>query len=222
MNTAGHRWWLLPAITVLLSYNSWVLWVPLNGQAQILDGYLSELSAADQPHHLFFRAGDLVTGVLVGVIGAVWLRRWTGAAGPGRRWWLVSATGLLVFAAATILDATFAMDCSPALDERCRLAQEAGTLSTSHLLHTVSSVVAQVGITSSLLAGAIASPLRVVRVLALTEVLALVAMVIMLAAGLPGLGHPQMIMVVAASLWCCLVGFGLAGVVQLGGDHGRP
>ena len=221
MSRSGSRWWLLPAIGILLSYNTWVLWAPLNGQAQILDGYLSELSAADQPHHLVFRGGDLITGVLAGLLGAGALRHWSARAGRRRRWWLLAAAGLVLFALGTAVDAVLAMDCSPALDQQCRLAEEAGTLSTAHTLHTGSSMLAQVGITVSLVAGAVASPLRLVRVLAVVEVLSLTVMMIMLAVGVPGLGYPQMIMVGTAAGWCLLVGFGLAGVLGLGGHDGE-
>lgn len=57
------------SFSVLLIYNSWVLWRPLNGHPGVLDGYLSELAAPDQPHHLLFRAGDLLTA-LVGLAPA--------------------------------------------------------------------------------------------------------------------------------------------------------
>lgn len=218
MRSSGSRWWLWPAFGILVSYNTWVLWAPLNGQPQILDGYLSELSATDQPHHLVFRGGDLVTGLLAGLLGGGSLRQWSTRAGHRRRWWLVSAVGLLVFAGGTAVDAVLAMDCSPTLDQQCRLAEEAGTLSPAHTLHTVSSMLAQAGITASLVAGAVASPLRLVRVLAVVELLSLTVMMFLLAAGVPGLGRPQMIMVGTAAVWCLLIGLDLAGVRTLDGS----
>lgn len=42
-------------VSALLSYNTWLLGWGLNGQSAVFNGYLSELSASDQPNNLFFR-----------------------------------------------------------------------------------------------------------------------------------------------------------------------
>ena len=79
---AGHLWPSLSVLTVF-TYNTWMLWKPLNGNAEIFNGYLSELSASDQPHNLVFRAGDLITAIIVLAMGirALWLWRRRNAAG---------------------------------------------------------------------------------------------------------------------------------------------
>ena len=41
--------WPVLGASTLLTYNTWVAWRPLNGDARVFDGYLSELSASDQP-----------------------------------------------------------------------------------------------------------------------------------------------------------------------------
>jgi F0F1-type ATP synthase membrane subunit c/vacuolar-type H+-ATPase subunit K len=223
----GHLW---PSVSVLtvLTYNTWLLWRPLNGHAKIFDGYLSELSASDQPHSFFFRGGDLITAVIVLALAiraiVLWRRRTVALAKRGEprpgRWWVVAWSALLIFGVATFFDAFFAMDCSPTLSETCRVAEETGRLSTVHYAHTYTSVGAQIGIVASMVATAIAmarSPwqsrtrTRVVVTVAALEVVALVVMMIMLGLRMPGLGYPQAVMVVVASLWFAAIGFRLVG-----------
>jgi hypothetical protein len=210
--------WPVLGVIAMITYNTWVLWIPVNGHPQIIDGYLSELSASDQPHNFFFRGGDLITSLIVAALGIravlVWRHR------TGRAWWLVSAWALIAFAVATFFDAFFSMDCSPTLSESCRVMEETGRLSAIHYAHTYTSVAAQIGVVTSLLAAYIALrrsyPESVHRrwwLLAgcLTEVSALVIMLGLIAAGLPWLGIPQAIMVLVASIWFAAVGFGVLG-----------
>src|SRR3954452_15269379 len=154
---AGHLWPGLSVLT-LLTYNTWVLWKPLNGHRAIFSGYLSEFSASDQPHSFFFRGGDLITAIIVLGLAVralvLWRRRYREAE-DGRiarpsRWWAVAAVFLLLFGVATFFDAFFAMDCSPSVSEQCRLAEEAGTLSAVHYAHTFTSAGAQIGIVASM------------------------------------------------------------------------
>lgn len=223
----GHLWPSLSVLTVL-TYNTWLLWRPLNGHVELFDGYLSELSASDQPHSFVFRGGDLITAVIVLALGVRAIVLWRGhraaaAAGlrtvPGR-WWLVASLALLVFGTATFFDAFFAMDCSPTLSAQCRVLEETGQLSTVHYAHTFTSVGAQVGIVASMVATFIAMVRshqqtalrrRVVLVICVVEVVALVVMMAFLVLGEPGLGYPQAVMVVVASLWFAAVGFRLIG-----------
>ena len=146
--------WPVLGVIAMITYNTWVLWIPVNGHPHILDGYLSELSASDQPNDLFFRGGDLITALIVGALGIravlVWRHR------ARRAWWLVSAWALIAFAVATFFDAFFAMDCSPTLSDACRIAEETGQLSTIHYAHTYTSVIAQTGVVTSILAAYIA------------------------------------------------------------------
>ena len=206
-----YVWAVLGSVTVL-TYNTWVLW-QVNGHARIFDGYLSEFSASDQRDSFFFRGGDLATAVIVlalaaraATVGA------TRTLGSKSRWSPVVWLGLALFGVSTFFDAFFAMDCSPTLNTACRLAEERGRLSYIHYAHTWTSVGAQTGIVVSMFAASLALGYgrRIVRLLALVEVVALVVMMAMLAIGLPGIGYPQTVMVLAASLWFALVGVGLA------------
>ncbi|WP_375423974.1 DUF998 domain-containing protein [uncultured Friedmanniella sp.] len=213
-------WPLLGAVTVL-TYNTWVFW-QVNGHRRIFDGYLSEFSASDQPHSFFFRGGDLVTAVitLVLVLRARHLARERGVAS---RWEVVAWLGLLLFALSTSLDAFSSMDCSPTLSHACRVAEETGRLSWPHYAHTWTSVGAQTGIVASMVAAYLALRLgptwvgrgvvvrRLVLVLTVVEVAALVVMMAMLVLGAPGLGYPQALMVLVASLWFAVLGCDLAG-----------
>lgn len=213
----GRLWPALSALT-LLTYNTWVLWQPMNGNARIFDGYLSELSASDQPNNLFFRGGDMITALIVLALGVRALLIWRHHSPHRQRWWVVAGLALVLFGVSTFIDSFFAMDCSPVLSETCRVAEESGQLSTIHYAHTYTSVGAQAGIVASMIAtyvalrrGQLGIGRRQGGLLALcaVEVLALTVMMIMLAAGLPGLGYPQVVMVAAASVWFAAVGFGV-------------
>ena len=210
--------WPVLGVIAMITYNTWVLWIPVNGHPHIIDGYLSELSASDQPGDLFFRGGDLITSVIVGALGIravlVWRQR------ARRAWWLVSAWALIVFAVATFFDAFFSMDCSPTLNEACRIAEEAGRLSAIHYAHTYTSVIAQTGVVTSILAAYIALRRSYPEAThrrwwllagAIVEVVALAIMLIMIAADLSWLGIPQAVIVAIASIWFAAVGFGVLG-----------
>lgn len=213
--------WPVLGVVTLFTYNTWTLWKPVNGHERIFDGYLSELSASDQPHNLFFRGGDLVTAGIVLVLGSRALLLWHRHRPARPAWWFVAAAALTLFGLSTFFDAFFAMDCSPTLSAVCTVAEETGRLSTVHYGHTYTSVGAQTGIVASMVAAWIAlqrsqvGSARVRRWLLLVcvvEVVALVVMMAMLAAGLPGLGYPQSVMVLTASIWFAGAGFGLAAV----------
>lgn len=154
----SRRAYLWPALSVsaMVSYNTWLLWWPLNGRSAVFNGYLSELSASDQPNNLLFRGGDLVAGLLVVMVGmraAQICRQRSRHSSP---WWLVAAAALVVFGLSTIGDAVLTMDCSPTLSEGCRGLEESGQLSAGHYLHTGTSVAAQAGIVTSLVAARLA------------------------------------------------------------------
>ncbi|MFL6028024.1 MAG: DUF998 domain-containing protein [Friedmanniella sp.] len=213
-----------------MTYNTWLLWRPANGHAAIFDGYLSELSASDQPHHLLFRFEDLLTALIVlaqAVRAALfWAERvrQRRVADPRllTRWWFVAWLGLLIFAVSTLLDSFFAMDCSPTLSAACRAAEQSGSLSRVHYLHTYTSVSAETGIVIAMVAACLAlgrvrhggGRLRTMRHLvlglAVAHLVALTTMMTLLAAGLPGLGYAQAVMVLVASIGFALVGFALA------------
>jgi hypothetical protein len=216
----NRRWrdrWPLIGLLTLLTYNTWVLWRPMNGHELILNGYLSELSASNQPHDLFFRGGDLTTAVIVGALGLRALQVWPRLS-PRRRWWVVAAGGLVLFAVSTFLDSFFSMDCSPTLDHTCGLLEESGRLSLVHYAHTYTSVGAQAGIVTSMV-GACVALYRSgagrrwrwsVLLLCLAEVVPLVILLVMIALGAPGIGYPQGVTVAVASVWFAAVGIALS------------
>ncbi len=216
--TGGGRLWAMLGGLVLLTYNTWLFWEPMNGHLAIFDGYLSEFSASDQPHNFFFRGGDLVTAVIVISMGVAALWRWPASYRHRPRWHALSAIMLALFGVSTFFDAFFSMDCSPSLSEACRVAEAAGQLSTIHYAHDFTSVGAQIGICGSMIAMCVAmfrnsldGTLRVVMItITAVESLALVVMMAMLLLGAPGLGYPQAVMVAVASIWFCVVGWRLA------------
>ena len=214
---APARWPLVGLLT-LLTYNTWALSGAVHARSRIFLGYLSEFSASDQPHNLFFRTGDFLTALVVGALGVRALLVWPGLVPRRPRWWWVAAAALLLFSLSTLLDSFFSMDCSPTLDAQCKVLEEAGRLSAVHYAHTFTSVGAQTGITTSMIAayiallrGAVGGPRlrRAVLAVCLAEVVPLTVMMAMLAAGVPGIGYPQAVMVAVSSVWFAGVGVAL-------------
>jgi hypothetical protein len=209
--------WPLLSVATLLTYNTWAVWRQVNGSEQIINGYLSELSASDQPHNLFFRGGDLLTALIMGAVGVRALRVWPHLSSR-RRWWYVAAGGLLLFALSTFLDSFFSMDCSPTLSASCKVLEETGRLSAIHYAHTYTSVGAQAGIVASMVGAYIAvrrSGLggrwrSWLLALCVVEVGSLVVLLVMLAADVAGIGYPQAVTVVAGSVWFAAAGVALA------------
>jgi hypothetical protein len=106
----------------------------LSPHIDVFDGYVSELSARDQPYHLVFSAGDFITGVLTIIVAAAALIRLR------RR--PLAVTGwifLLSFGIWAIGDSVFSMDCAPSIDTGCALRERAGKVSFSHQFHDVTS-----------------------------------------------------------------------------------
>ena len=135
--------WLF-AVLAGAAYASWVLQFPLNPTLDPVNGYVSELSASDQPHHLWFSAADFLSGLLTIVVVVAVLRavRPRGCALAG---WL----SLLLFGVFSIADSLFAMDCAPNSDTACALRERAGKVSFAHQFHSLTSVgVVTAGIVS--------------------------------------------------------------------------
>jgi hypothetical protein len=207
----------------VLTYNTWLIAIPVWGHRRVFGGYLSELAASDQPHHWFFRAGDFVTGMLALILaaGVHAATNLLSAKSRRGRWRSVVLVGLLLFAGATLLDAVLALDCAPSHDSACQRAEEQDQLSLGHHLHEATSVAAQVGATGSMVAGALnltversvdglsTSRDRFIVVLAVVHLVALVVMITMLATGHPALGYGQAVTVGTASLWFAAVGLGI-------------
>jgi hypothetical protein len=139
-------------LVAAISYSSWVLEMFLSPGIDVFDGYVSELSANDQPYHLIFSGGDLITGVLtivVAVTALVRLRR-----SP------LAVTGwacLLSFGVWAIGDAVFSMDCAPSMDTGCALRERAEQVSFSHEFHNVTSSMVIVSGIAAILALSLAA-----------------------------------------------------------------
>ena len=143
--------WLLAALAGF-TYASWVLQFAVNPGLDPVNGYVSELSASDQPYHYLFAAGDLASGLLVIAMVAVVIRslRPRGHALAG---WLA----LVMFGAFSIADSAFAMDCAPNSDTTCALRERAGKVSFAHQFHSVTSTCVVMAGIISLIALTIAS-----------------------------------------------------------------
>jgi hypothetical protein len=131
---------VLPGFVVVIaavagvSYTAWILEFLLSPNIDVVDGYVSELSARDQPYHLVFSAGDFITGVLtigVAMAALLMLRR--------RPWAVIGWTSLLLFGVWAIGDSLFSMDCAPSIDTTCALRERAERVSFSHQFHSVTS-----------------------------------------------------------------------------------
>jgi Protein of unknown function (DUF998) len=135
--------WSLAALAGM-TYASWVLQFALNRELDPVNGYVSELSASDQPYHGLFAAGDFVSGLLTMIVVVLVLR----AVRP-RGWALAGWLALVLFGVFSIADSLFAMDCAPNSDTTCALRERAGKVSFAHQFHSVTSVcVVTAGIAS--------------------------------------------------------------------------
>jgi hypothetical membrane protein len=143
--------WLLAALAGV-TYASWVLQFVVNPGLDPVNGYVSELSASDQPLHYLFAAGDFATGLLTIVVVVTVLR----SVRP-RGYALVGWLALVVFGVFSIGDSLFAMDCAPNSDTTCALRERAGKVSFAHQFHSVTSVCVVTAGIISLIALTIAS-----------------------------------------------------------------
>ncbi|SDT16738.1 DUF998 domain-containing protein [Microlunatus soli] len=211
----GRAAWSVIAVLILVSYNTRIWWQPLNGDPAILRGYLSELAAADQPHHLFFRAGDLVAAVLILVTAVTGLARV--GRGVARRWWAAAYAGLTLLAASIAAGAIFPMDCSPSLDRSCAVAEHAGAVTPAHDLHTLAGVGVEIGLLGALVAGSVALR-RVGRprlswllvAMIVIEVIGLSVITGFFSFGVRAIAYPQVLTVLNASTAGALAALGQA------------
>lgn len=120
----------LLAVAVFILYNSWLAW-PLNGNPQILRGYLSELAALDQPYSWFFRLGDALAALVIALIAWLGRQRWEPWLGA---WARRLSMALFLAAGATLLDVVFALPCAESHDSVC-----AATPSLTRQLHALTS-----------------------------------------------------------------------------------
>lgn len=138
-----------------VAYSAWFLQFFLNPALDAGNGYVSELSATDQPYHDLFAGIDLLSGALAaGVAGLLLLRV------RPRGWALTGWSALALFGAFSIVDSLSAMDCAPNSDTTCALRERAGTVSVAHELHSVTSALVVVCGIVSLVALAVAARRR--------------------------------------------------------------
>ncbi|MEH0846092.1 DUF998 domain-containing protein [Micromonospora sp. CPCC 205711] len=197
----------LPAAALGLSalcYASWLFGTVLNPRLGLVDSYLSELAARDQPHHLFFQLGDVVTGLLAAAAGLVLSR--TARDVPRLAWWAT-----VVFGVCTALDGGITtMDCAPSVDPRCARLEDLGALSWRHHAHTVtSSVAVAAGVLSLVvLLAVLRGPVRRRWGLAVAVVLLIGTVGTLVGAAYPdfGLGLWQRVQLVGLSGWLLLAG----------------
>lgn len=122
---SGPETWLAAAAVL---YSCWLLELVLPTGLSMMDSYVSELLAGDQPYRWLFRTADLLAAGCL-LLAARRLR--------GR----VVVLPLLVFAVATIADTLLALDCAASVDALCRYRENVGAVSLGHRLHQVTSVV---------------------------------------------------------------------------------
>ncbi|RAS62601.1 uncharacterized protein DUF998 [Lentzea atacamensis] len=117
--------WLVAAA---LLYSCWLLELVLPTGLSMVDSYVSELFADDQPYRWVFRVTDALAACCLFLAA----RRMRGR--------LVIAA-VLLFAVATLADTVLSLDCAASVDALCRSRETAGTVSLGHRLHQVTSAL---------------------------------------------------------------------------------
>lgn len=117
--------WLVVAA---LLYSFWLLELALPTGLSVVDSYVSELLADNQPYRWVFRVTDTLAACCL-LLAA---RRIHGR--------LIIAS-VLVFAAATLADTVLSLDCAASVDALCRYREATGSVSLGHRLHQVTSVL---------------------------------------------------------------------------------
>ncbi|MFF5917203.1 DUF998 domain-containing protein [Streptomyces flavochromogenes] len=222
-----------------LAYTAWVLEVPLRTGLDPVRTYVSELAASDQPFGTFFRATDLVSGVLV-LAGAV--LGWAGTRRPEARrpghagtpetgrtprirdpWALVGWGALALFGAATVADSRLPLSCAATADSECAARETAGLVPATHTAHAFSSGLAMTGALVALVALTVAArrygrrrPLaRTGPVVVALELAATVWTLAAVAAfeagtGTWALGAGQRLQVLLVAVWLAVLAYSLA------------
>lgn len=134
------RWFAGCCLSSGVVYALWLLSPGINPHLDLLNGYVSELSARDQPGSMLFRAADAIAGLFAVAAALLGMRAHRG------RWALVGWVGLLVFGAATAIDVTLTpMECATFIDSGCAVRELVGALPLTHELHTITSSLAGAG-----------------------------------------------------------------------------
>ncbi|TQF74734.1 DUF998 domain-containing protein [Rhodococcus spelaei] len=133
-------------------YSTWMLGWFLSSHLDQSRAYASELAALDQPWGLFYRTGDLLTGIVLTIAAllALWLR-------PRRLLTTIGWIGLGVFAVSTILDSRMPLDCAAHASAACAAREQAGLLDESRFLHASTSTIAATAAAVSVFAFIIAA-----------------------------------------------------------------
>lgn len=101
--------------------------------------FLSELAAADQPHHVLFRTLDVLAAILTFMALLIMRRpRWCRLLPIGRM-------GLGLFALGTFFDAMFPMTCAVSASASCAAADAAGQFGAAEQIHLITSMLAGLG-----------------------------------------------------------------------------
>jgi hypothetical membrane protein len=223
-------------LVAALAYSSFLLAGPLGSTLDPTTSYVSELGARTQPASVFFRAVDMVAGGLIVVLAAA-LR-----SGLARDWRRDTGTaGLVLAGAASVIDGWKPMDCTPSIDQACRLREDAmGLLGQLREPHTVSSVTGVVAAIASMaaLGSLLGSDRRRRRLGLFGQVAAFVTAGLSLAelpltTADPGVGLIERIVVLCVSAWIAALGLVLlprrrhrpassAALAGVRGARGRP
>ena len=121
--------WLVTAAAL---YSCWLLELVLPTGLSLVDGYVSELLADDQPHRWVFRVTDALAAV------CLLLAAWGLRSRAGSR---LVAVALAVFAVTTLADTALPLDCAASVDAVCRQREATGGVSLAHHLHQVTSLL---------------------------------------------------------------------------------
>ncbi|TMQ95854.1 DUF998 domain-containing protein [Actinomadura soli] len=122
------------AAVAAVTYATFLLESLLSPEFDVFNGYVSELSAADQPFNALYGGGDLVTGVLAIIVAGAALRGLRRRALATAGW-----TFLGLFGVCAVADASFPLDCAPSRATWCALRERSAHLSFSHEFHAVTS-----------------------------------------------------------------------------------
>lgn len=127
--------------------DSFLLARPLNPRLEPINSYVSELGVRTQPASGWFRASDILAGLLI-VLLALLLRE----ALPRHRHADAGRAALATSGAASVADGWHPMGCAPSIMAACRPHPDLlGLLGQLRELHTVSSVIGIVAALASML-----------------------------------------------------------------------
>jgi hypothetical protein len=172
-----------------------------------LHAFVSELAATGEPYRQLFATTDSVAGLLLIAAGSLLLTRpalFTASTAPRallrvplpRAAWIA----LIVSGLFTLLDvAVFPMDCAPSANAACKAAEEAGTVSIIHQIHTVTSSVVGGALLIAMAASTVIPPRARWTLVTLTGA-ALLATLVLLPTG-QWFGAAQRVQVALVAVW---------------------